>query len=80
VTELGAFLLPVVPLLVLLAFLLFGRYPGSEVIARLAERRGSRDPARRVAAAVRPPRPPRAFAPGGGVLLALSLSGRAPPA
>lgn len=77
-TELGAFLLPAVPLLVLLGFLLFGRYPGSEAIVRLAERIGSRAPTRPTALASRP-WPPRSFAPGGGLLLALSLSGRAPP-
>ena len=38
VTELGAFLLPVVPLLALLACLLLGRYPGCEAIVRLSER------------------------------------------
>jgi hypothetical protein len=81
VTEIAALLLPGVPLLGLLATLLLGRYPGCEAIVRLAER---------IAAAGHPglgassrraaPRPPRSFAPGGGLLLALSLSGRAPPA
>ncbi|HEY0319124.1 MAG TPA: hypothetical protein VGC49_12640 [Solirubrobacterales bacterium] len=80
-TEFGAYLLPVVPLLFLLVALLLGRYPGCEAIVRLAERiaarAGSRSTARRVFS---PPRPPRSFAPGGGLLLALCLSGRAPPA
>jgi hypothetical protein len=81
VAELGAFLLPAVPLLALLVSLLLGRYPGCDAIVRLSER---------IAACVRdlragtthrpPPLRPRAFAPGGGLLLALSLSGRAPPA
>jgi hypothetical protein len=81
VTELGAFLLPAVPLLFLLVALLFGRYPGCEAIVRLAEliaarsRRRGNTPARHTR-----PRAPRSFAPGGGLLLALSLSGRAPPA
>ena len=57
-TELGAFLLPAVPLLVLLVCLLFGRYPGCEAIVRLSERIAarSRRPYRR-----RPP--PAAAAP-----------------
>ena len=79
--ELGAFLLPAVPLLALLACLLAGRYPGCEAIVRLSERldAGARRPRR--AGAPRPARPrPRSFAPAGGLLLALSLSGRAPPA
>jgi hypothetical protein len=79
--ELGAFLLPAVPLLALLTCLLFGRYPGCEAIVHLAERIASRS--RRnagVAAPPRAPRRPRSFAPSGGLLLALSLSGRAPPA
>jgi hypothetical protein len=79
VTQLGAFLLPAVPLLVLLALLLLGRYPGCEAIVRLAERIGSRDRSRRAAVATRP-RPRRSFAPGGGLLVALALAGRAPPA
>ena len=79
VTELVAFLLPAVPLLGLLVALLFGRYPGCEAIVRLSERIA----APRIRAAVSRaalPKPPRAFAPAGGLLLALSLSGRAPPA
>lgn len=79
-TALLAFLLPALPLLALLLTLLLGRYPGCEAIVRLSER---------IAAAGRPtldagtrrptPRPPRSFAPAGGLLLAFSLSGRAPP-
>jgi hypothetical protein len=81
VTELGAFLLPAVPLLALLACLLFGRYPGCEAIVRLSERIASRSHSRAAAPGRRrAPLRPRSFAPGGGLLLALSLSGRAPPA
>ena len=80
-TELGAFLLPAVPLLALLVCLLLGRYPGCDTVVRLAERIASRARERRGAGARRRPRPrPRSFAPGGGLLLGLSLSGRAPPA
>jgi hypothetical protein len=79
VTEFGAFLLPVVPLLFLLVALLLGRYPGCGAIVRLAERIAARSRAGADGArTVSPPR--RSFAPGGGLLLALSLSGRAPPA
>jgi hypothetical protein len=80
VTELGAFFLPVVPLLFLLVALLLGRYPGHAAIVRLSERiaAGSR---RRTSATLRPPahRAPRSFAPGGGLLIALSLAQRPPP-
>lgn len=78
--ELGAFLLSAVPLLALLACLLFGRYPGCEAIVRLSERIAARA-AHRSGTGARPlPLRPRSFAPAGGLLLALSLSGRAPPA
>jgi hypothetical protein len=81
VAELGALLLPAAPLLALVVCLLFGRYPGCEAIVRLSERIASRS-RRRLAGGARRPLPlrPRSFAPGGGLLLALSLSGRAPPA
>jgi hypothetical protein len=81
VTEFGAFLLPAVPLLGLLLFLLLGRYPGSEAIVRLSERIAARG--RRQARAIgrqRLPLPPRSFAPGGGLLIALGLAQRPPPA
>ncbi|MEZ5077375.1 MAG: hypothetical protein R2725_08035 [Solirubrobacterales bacterium] len=79
-TQLGALLLPAVPLLILLVALLLGRYPGCEAIVRLSERiaGGSARPSRPARAAA-PPRP-RSFAPNGGLLLAVSFSGRAPPA
>ncbi|HEX6228607.1 MAG TPA: hypothetical protein VFZ41_03990, partial [Solirubrobacterales bacterium] len=73
-------LLPVVPLLLLVVSLLFGFYPGCEAAMRLAERIASR--ARGVASAeidaLRPPLP-ECHAVHGGLLLAFSLSGRAPP-
>jgi hypothetical protein len=79
--ELGAFLLPAVPLLALLVCLLCGHYPGSEAIVRLSERLAARSRGRRAGAVRhRAPLRPRSFAPNGGLLLALSLSGRAPPA
>lgn len=78
-TQLGAFLLPAVPLLALLAALLLGRYPGCEAIVRLSERIAAtaRRPSRPASAAA--PARPRSHAPAGGLLLAVSLSGRAPP-
>jgi hypothetical protein len=80
VTELGALLLPVLPLLALLAFLLLGRYPGCEAIVRLAERIADRQ-GRSCRAARRPapPKPRRSFAPCGGLLIALGLAQRPPP-
>jgi hypothetical protein len=80
VAELGAFLLPAVPLLALLVCLLLGRYPGCEAVVRLSERLATGSRACFAAAGPRRvPLRPRSFAPGGGLLLALSLSGRAPP-
>jgi hypothetical protein len=80
VTELLTFLLPALPLLALLATLLLGRYPGCEAIVRLAERiaagrRGLLGASKRPGTLRGP-----TFARSGGLLLALSLSGRAPPA
>jgi hypothetical protein len=80
VLQLGAFFLPVVPLLVLLASLLLGRYPGHETIVRLSERLAARSRPRRGAVPrARAPRPPRSFAPAGGLLIALGLAQRPPP-
>ena len=80
-TEFVAFLLPALPLLALLLTLLLGHYPGCEAIVRLAERIEALGRPALATRARRPaPRPPRSFAPRGGLLLALSLSGRAPPA
>lgn len=68
---------PVVPLALLVVSLLLGRYPGEEVLARLAARlRPSRRPRGRLRARGRAP---RLIAPSGGLLLALRLSARAPP-
>lgn len=75
------FLIAAVPLLGLLATLLVGLYPGHETAMRLAERIAARGRTRRAAArSSRRPRLPLSPAPNGGLLLALSLSGRAPPA
>ena len=69
------------PLLVLLASLLFGLYPGLETAMRIADRIASRARARlAVALDSRRPRPPAAHAAHGGQLLAFSIAGRAPPA
>jgi hypothetical protein len=81
VTELGAFLLPALPLLALLLALLFGRYPGCETIVRLSERIAAwRRPRLGVSSRRATSRRSLSFAPAGGLLLAFSLSGRAPPA
>ncbi|MGN6256170.1 MAG: hypothetical protein ACTHN3_00260 [Solirubrobacterales bacterium] len=79
-TELVTFLLPALPLLGLLLTLLLGHYPGCEAIVRLSELiadlgRRTRDAVRRPAL----PKPPRAFAPHGGLLIALGLAQRPPP-
>jgi hypothetical protein len=79
-TELGAFLFPAVPLLGLLAMLLFGRYPGCEAIVRLSERIAARQGTIRDAPPpVSLPKPPRSFTPRGGLLIALGLAQRPPP-
>jgi hypothetical protein len=80
VTELGAFLLPLAPLIALLVFLLLGRYPGCEAIVRLSERfdrERSPRPGRPAPASL--PKPPRSSAPAGGLLIALGLAQRPPP-
>jgi hypothetical protein len=75
------FILPALPLLVLVLSLLLGRYPGLDTALRLADRIASRT-RERVAAAVssRRPRTAAARAAHGGQLLAFSIAGRAPPA
>lgn len=79
-TELGTFLLPVIPLLGLLAMLLLGRYPGCEAILRLSERiTDHQGTVKDAPQASRLPKPPRSFAPGGGLLIALGLAQRPPP-
>ena len=78
--QLVTFLLPALPLLALLLTLLLGRYPGCEAIVRLSERiatrtRQVRDEIRRSVL----PKPPRSFAPAGGLLIALGHAQRPPP-
>ena len=80
VTALVTFLLPVLPLLGLLLALLLGRYPGCEAIVRLSERiaaRRSDKPTAPQRASL--PKPRRAFAPSGGLLIALGHARRPPP-
>jgi hypothetical protein len=80
VTALVTFLLPLAPLLGLLLTLLLGRYPGCEAIIRLSERIAARrggPPTTPQRASL--PKPPRAFAPAGGLLIALGLAQRPPP-
>lgn len=73
-------LIAAVPLLLLLASLLLGFYPGCEAALRLAERiaaRAGHGPGR---AAPEPrPRAPRSFAAHGGLLIALGYAQRPPP-
>jgi hypothetical protein len=72
-----SFGLAVAPTLLLLAHLLVGRFPGERLLANLSRslRRGPRAGAPRR----RRPEPVRCFGPRGGLLIAASLSGRAPP-
>jgi hypothetical protein len=71
-------LLLLAPAVLLALVLALGRYPGSGALARALERH--RPPARRRPAGSRSlPRAPRRRRPRGGVLVALSLAGRAPP-
>jgi hypothetical protein len=79
VTGVGADALIAAPALLLLLPLVAGRYVGSERLVRLARRvlrpahrRGDRPVARR--------RPDRRPAPRGGLLIAVSLARRGPPA
>lgn len=69
-----------IPLLLLLAALCLGVYPGLDAAVRLSERIAAavrrQLPAER--RRVRPRRAPRRV-PNGGLLIAFSLSGRAPP-
>jgi len=75
------FLIAAVPLLLLIAALLLGRYPGCEAAMRLAERIASRTRSvATVAGNWRRPGPPASHAAQGGLLLAFGFSGRAPPA
>jgi hypothetical protein len=80
VTELVTFLLPALPLLGLLLMLLLGHYPGCEAIVRLSERiAGDRRRTRSGDRLAALPKPPRAFAPAGGLLIALGHAQRPPP-
>ncbi len=77
---LATFLLPALPLLGLLLTLLLGRYPGCEAIVRLSERIANVEHQRRTAASrTLLPKPPRSFAPAGGLLIAFGHAQRPPP-
>jgi len=80
VTALLAFVLPALPLLGLLLTLLLGHYPGCEAIVRLSERiAGHGEACHGAASPAATPKPPRSFAPSGGLLIALGLAQRPPP-
>ncbi|HEY5332342.1 MAG TPA: hypothetical protein VIJ21_02260 [Solirubrobacterales bacterium] len=80
-TEFGVFVLPAVPLLVLLGFLLLGRFPGEEAIARLSRRLSAAAPRpRRREGRRRRPGRRLAVAPRGGLLIGCGLARRPPPA
>ena len=72
-------LLYLAPALILWALLTGDRYPGERILERV-RRAASPVVARAPAPAARPPRAPRRTVPRGGVLVAWSLAGRAPPA
>lgn len=73
-----AFVLPAVPLLLLVASLLWGVYPGCDTIVRLSERfRCGRRP-RAASVAARPARR-WSFAASGGLLIAFARAERPPP-
>ena len=71
-------LLFLAPALLIVAPLIAGRYPGEELIAKLAAKR-SRRPRRSAVAPVPVPRPPVAWSPRGTRLLAFSRAERPPP-
>jgi hypothetical protein len=73
-----AFVLPAVPLLLLLASLAWGVYPGCEAIVRLAERIERRGRRPELAPASRPARP-WSFSASGGLLIAFARAERPPP-
>jgi len=80
VAAMGEFLIAAMPLLLLLAALVLGRYPGCEAAIRLAERFASRRRSKgTVARNWRRPRPPAVRTPHGGLLIALGLAQRPPP-
>jgi hypothetical protein len=72
-------LIAALPLLLLLAALLLGHYPGCDAIVRLSERIAA--PRRRTSSSARcrRPLPPRSFAASGGLLIAFGLAQRPPP-
>jgi hypothetical protein len=72
-------LLASIPLLALLASLLFGHYPGHAAAMRLGERIAARGRREMGASALFVPRLLGPRPARGGLLLALGLSGRAPP-
>jgi hypothetical protein len=73
-----AFLLPAVPLLLLVASLLWGVYPGCDAMARLAERIAAGRRRRSSAGGPLPTRP-WSFSASGGLLIAMARAERPPP-
>ena len=73
-------LLASIPLLALVASLLFGRYPGHATAMRLGERIAARRRRRGGGSGFFAPRSLDLYPARGGLLLAFGLSGRAPPA
>lgn len=74
---LGGDVMLLVPLLVLLVPLLAGRFPGEQVISRLAS--GRRSPSRRLPLALPAPRRHAPAFARGGLLIARGLAVRPPP-
>jgi len=72
------FVLPAVPLLLLVVSLLWGVYPGCDAIVRLAERIASRRRRRVVDRQFRPVRR-WSFSASGGLLIAFARAERPPP-
>jgi hypothetical protein len=73
-------LLYLAPALILWALLTGDRYPGERILERVRRAASPVAAAPAPAPAARPARPPRRRMPRGGVLVAWSLAGRAPPA
>jgi hypothetical protein len=71
-------LLFLAPALLIVAPLIAGRYPGEELIAKLAES-GGRPPRRSTVASTPIPQQPPAWSPRGARLLAFSRAERPPP-
>jgi hypothetical protein len=72
-------LVAAIPLLLLLASLLLGFYPGCEMIVRLAQRIESRRSRALATERQRRPEPPRSHAVRGGLLIAFGHAQRPPP-